>query len=155
MQGLLDYLITTGDSSTMRNNCPPCALFIPSMCPPRAPGVFDIGSSTQRNNDVLLRIGCKPTLGPHIRIQNQTSIVLLFVATYFFRFFSEVHSNVFSVLHPSLWTSIQRVGWPQIRQSTFLRIFSFAPFVFNLNTQSIDNQISARSQVVITMWDSN
>ena len=73
----------------------------------------------------------------------------------FAQIFSEVHSNVFSVLHSSLWTSIQRVGWPQIRQSTFLRIFSFAPFVFNLNTQSIDNQISARSQVVITMWDFN
>ena len=73
----------------------------------------------------------------------------------FFRFFSEVHSYVFSVLHSSLWTPIQRVGWPQIRQSTFLRIFSFAPFIFNPNIQSIDNQISARSQVVITMWDSN
>ena len=133
LQGLLDYLITTGDSSTIRNNCPPCALFIPSMCPPRAPGVFDIGSSTQRNNDVLLRIGCKPTLGPHIRIQNQTSFVLLFVATYLLRFFQKyiltyflfcthpfepqykeqgdhkyvkVHSYVFSLLHPSFSTSI-------------------------------------------------
>ena len=133
LQGLLDYLITTGDSSTMRNNCPPCALFSPSMCPPRARAYLTLAQAPRGTTMCCSRLGASLPLDliSGFRIRQASFCCLLqpifsdffqkYILTYFLfcthpfepqykeqgdHKYVKVHSYVFSLLHPSFSTPI-------------------------------------------------